>query len=161
MDLATLVALYPVAADMLQRTPQLQKWMENKAKKEDPSFFLQLQSLETISELKGTIFELKEGISELKGGITELKGGISALKEGISELKGGVSELKDGISELKGGISGLKEGFYQLRAYTLNTAIMSAMLSNPDLTPTEIKAKFITSAEVSKDILGTIEGIAP
>lgn len=133
MDLATLAALYPVAADMLRRTPQLQKWMQSKAKKEDPAFFLQLQSLETISELKGT---------------------VSGLKDGISELKEGISELKDGISELK-------EGFSQLRAYTLNTAIMSAMLSNPDLTPNEIKAKFITSAEVAKDIMGTIEGIAP
>ena len=119
MDLTTLTALYPVAADMLRRTPQLQKWLENRAKKEDPAFFLQLQSLETIYELKETVSGLKEGISE----------------------------LKDGIS--------------QLRAYTLNTAIMSAMLSNPDLTPNEIKAKFITSAEVAKDILETIEGIAP
>lgn len=126
MDLTTLTALYPVAADMLRRTPQLQKWLENRAKKEDPAFFLQLQSLETISELKET-----------------------------------VSGLKEGISGLKDGISDLKEGFSQLRAYTLNTAIMSAMLSNPELTPNEIKAKFMTSAEVAKDILGTIEGIAP
>ena len=140
MDLATLAALYPVAADMLRRTPQLQKWMEQKAKQEDAVFLLQLQSFETISELKGTISELKDG--------------ISALKDGMSELKDGMSELKDGMSQLG-------KGMTQLRAYTLNTAIMGAMLSNPDLTPQEIKAKFITSAEVAKDILATIEGIAP
>ncbi len=161
MDLTTLTALYPVAADMLRRTPQLQKWLENKAKKEDPVFFLQLQSLETISELKETVSGLKEGILELKEGISGLKEGIAEVKEGISGLKEGTSELKEGISGLKEGTSELKEGFSQLRAYTLNTAIMSAMLSNPDLTPNEIKAKFITSAEVAKDILGTIEGIAP
>ena len=126
MDIATLSALYPVASDLLRRTPQLRKWMENKAKKEDPTFLLQLQSLETISELKGTISELKDGISELKEGIFELRKGMS-----------------------------------QLRAYTLDTAIMGAMLSNPELTPGEVKAKFITSAEVAQDIIGTIGDIAP
>lgn len=119
MDLATLIALYPIAGELLRRAPQLQKWIERKARKEDPAFLLQLQSLEAITELK----------------------------DGVSQLKDGVSQMKDGVSHL--------------RSYTLNTAIMSAMLSNPDLSPEEIKAKFVTSAEVARDILETIEGIAP
>ena len=95
MDLATLIALYPIAGELLRRAPQLQKWMERKARKEDPAFLLQLQSLEAITELK----------------------------DGVSQLKDGVSQMKDGVSHL--------------RSYTLNTAIMSAMLSNPDLSPAD------------------------
>ena len=95
MDLTSLTALYPVAADMIRRTPQLQKWLENRAKKEDPVFFLQLQSLEAISELKETVSGFKEGISGLKEGISELKEGISGLKDGFLSAKGLYPEHRD------------------------------------------------------------------
>lgn len=52
MDLVTLLTLYPVATDVVTRVPQVKKWIEKKAKKEDPVLFMQLQMLETVSELR-------------------------------------------------------------------------------------------------------------
>ena len=52
MDLLTLVAMYPIAKDLLEKSPQLRKWMEKKAKKEDPSFILQLQMIQALTDLR-------------------------------------------------------------------------------------------------------------
>lgn len=105
MDLSTLQALYPVVMDLIQKVPRLVPWFKERAEKEDPLLFLQLQNLQAISSLGQAIGDL--------------------------------------------------------RSYTLTTAIMSAMLSNPKLKPEDIKAKFIMSGEVAKDILSTIKQVAP
>lgn len=55
----------------------------------------------------------------------------------------------------------LLESVGDLRSYILTTAIMSAMLSNSDLTEEQIKGKFIKSVEVAEDILKTIKRITP
>jgi len=145
MDLAALTALYPIVRDLLNRSPQIQKWVEKKARREDPIFLMQLQLLEGMSDLKS---ELRSGIGDLK---SELRSGIGDLKSGIDDLKSGIGDLK---SELRSGIS-------DLRGYILTTAIMSAMLSNPALTGEQIREKFIKSVEVSEDILKTIKQITP
>ena len=113
MDLITLTALYPVAKELVERsTPQVRKWLEKKAKQEDPFLFLHLHLMESMQE------------------------------------------LRDGIRELRDGIHGL-------RSYILTTSIMSAMLSNPNLTEDEIREEFIKSVEVAKNISNAIKGIAP
>lgn len=98
MDIATLMALYPVVKDVVNRAPQLRSWIEKKAKEEDPTLFMQLQLMEAVT---------------------------------------------------------------QLRTYTLTTAIMSAMLANPELEEEQIKERFIRSVEVARDIQATISGISP
>jgi hypothetical protein len=90
--------MYPVVRDLLNRAPQIQNWIEKKAKKEDPIFLMQLQLLESVGDL---------------------------------------------------------------RSYILTTAIMSAMLSNPALTETQIKEKFLKSVEVAGDVLKSIKQITP
>jgi len=126
MDLATLTALYPVVRDLLNRAPQIKKWIESKAKKEDPIFFMQLQLLESMNELRGGITDLKSSVGDLRSGTTDLKSSVN-----------------------------------DLRGYVLTTAIMSAMLSNPNLAEGQIKEKFIKSVEVAGDILKTIKQITP
>ena len=98
MDLITLTALYPVAKDLIERVPQVRKWMEERADKEDPTLFMQLQIMQTVSEL---------------------------------------------------------------RTYILASATISAMLSNLDLIPEQVKERFVKASEVARDILTTIRGVAP
>jgi TolA-binding protein len=50
MDLAALTALYPVVKEILDRAPQVQKWIEKRARKEDPVFLMQLQILQMQSQ---------------------------------------------------------------------------------------------------------------
>lgn len=60
MDVATLAGLYPAIEPLLRKGSQsFINWITKKAAKEDPSFLLQLQLLQTTSELKSSIFELR------------------------------------------------------------------------------------------------------
>ena len=52
MELATLMAIYPIARELASKTPQIRKWLEKKAKEEDASVFLQLQAIEEIRILR-------------------------------------------------------------------------------------------------------------
>lgn len=70
-------------------------------------------------------------------------------------------QLLESMGELRSGISDLKSGVGDLRGYVLTTAIMSAMLSNPNLTEAQVKEKFVKSVEVAGDILKTIKQITP
>lgn len=133
MDLATLTTLFPFATELIKRAPELRKWMEKRAKKEDPIFLLQLQTLEAISVLRAD---------------------IGGLRTDVSGMRADVGDLRTDVGGLRADIGGL-------RGYTLVTAIMSAMLANPGLTPEEIKEKFIRSAEVARDIVSTVEQVAP
>lgn len=63
-------------------------------------------------------------------------------------------QVLETIGELRSSIS-------ELRSYTLSTAIMSAKLSNPNLTNEQVKQQFLSSAELAKDINATIKHISP
>lgn len=52
MDLATLIALYPIVKEVVNKVPQVRKWLEEKAKQEDPNLFMQLQLMQTVSNLR-------------------------------------------------------------------------------------------------------------
>ena len=131
MDLVTLTALYPLVRELIEKAPQVREWLEKKAKKEDPSLFLQLQLMESLRELRNY---MGESIRELRDYTGE-----------------SIRELRDYTGE----------SIRELRDYTLTASIMSAMLSNPGLSEDEIKEKFIKSAEVAKGIAETIRGITP
>lgn len=95
MDLEILMAIYPIARELASKGPQIRKWMEKKAKKEDPSLFLQLQAIEEIRSL---------------------------------------------------------------RAYTLNTSIINAVLSNPDLSEKQISERILKGAKIAKEIAEELKG---
>jgi len=140
MDLATLIALYPVARELIEKGPEVRRWIERKAGRDDPNLLLQLQLLQVTSEIKATASEIKAATSEIKMGI---------------------GDIKESMGEIKTGINDVKEGIFELRGYTLTTALMSAMLSNPNLTDAQIKENFIRSAELARDIITTIRKITP
>lgn len=98
MDLATLIAMYPIAKELINKTPRVREWIEKKAKEEDPALFLQLQSVEEIRSLK---------------------------------------------------------------AYALNTSIISAVLSDPDLSEDQIRDRILKGAKIAKSIADELKTVSP
>lgn len=52
MDMATLTTFYPVVKDLMERAPEVKRWVERKAKKEDTSFLLQIHLVQALDDLK-------------------------------------------------------------------------------------------------------------
>jgi hypothetical protein len=52
MELSTLFAMCPVAKQLAAASPRIRKWMEQKARVEDPTLLLQLQLAEEIRNLR-------------------------------------------------------------------------------------------------------------
>ena len=153
MDLTTLMALYPLATEVLGKAPQVRQWMERKARREEPAFLLQMQVLEAIGELKQST---ADSVGELRKSTTE----------SVRELRESTREWVEGLREsTREWVEGLRksnaESIGELRAYTLTTAIMTAMLSNPELTPQQLKEKFIASGDLARDIISTVRHITP
>ena len=64
MDLVTLVSLFPVIKEVIDRAPGFKKWVVAKAKKDDPTLFSTLLILQTLSQLNERFDDLGKRIDE-------------------------------------------------------------------------------------------------
>ena len=66
MDLETLVSFFPVIREVIGQAPGFRKWLEAKAKKDDPTLLSTLLILQTLSQLNKRLDDLGKRFDDLR-----------------------------------------------------------------------------------------------
>ena len=90
MDLVTLVSLFPVIKEVIEQAPSFKKWVEARAKREDPTLFSTLLILQTLSRLNERFDDLGKRLDER---FDDLK--VYSLRNAILSAKLTRPDLKD------------------------------------------------------------------